>query len=111
MKKSLIALLASAGALALPGSALADWYLGAKGGLSIVEDSGGALTQQLRDQGESGVTLDIDSTDTAGTVYIGYDLGNGMSLEIGGFTLGDHDTTVTGTSSNPNALAQRIANV
>lgn len=111
MKKSLIAMAAAVGALALPGTALADWYIGAKGGLSIVEDTGGTLTRQLQDQGENNVTLDIDSTDTAGTLFVGYDLGNGMALEIGGFTLGDHDTTVTGTSSNPNALAQRIANV
>lgn len=110
-KQSLTTLVAMVGALALPGSALADWYVGAKGGLSIVEDTGGALTRQLRDQGENNVSLDIDSTDTAGSVFIGYDLGNGMALELGGFSLGDHDTTVSGTSTDPNGLAQRIANV
>ena len=98
-------------ALALPSSALAGWYVGAKGGLSIVEDTGGTLTAQLREQGETGVTMDIDSTDTAGTVFVGYDLGNGMALELGAFSQGDHDTTVSGVSSNTAALAQRIANV
>lgn len=111
MKKSLISLVATVAAFALPGSAMAGWYVGAKGGLSIVEDTGSVLTRQLRDQGESGVTLDIDNSDTGGTVFVGYDLGTGLALELGAFTLGDHDTTVTGTSSDPSQLAQRIANV
>lgn len=90
-------------------SAFAGWYVGARGGVSVVEDTGGTLTRQLRDLGESSAVIDIDSTDVAGNVYIGYDWDGYLGIEVGGFTLGEHDAVVTGTTSNAAALPARVA--
>lgn len=96
-------------ATCLSTSAFAGWYVGARGGASVVEDTGGTLTRQLRDQGERSAVIDIDSTDVAGNVYIGYEWGNYLGIELGGFTLGEHDAQVTGTTSDASALPGRVA--
>ncbi len=109
--KPLMLTAATAIGLLVSGAASAEWYAGVRAGQSIVDKGSRATTNELRLQGEPNVTADVDDSDTGGTIYGGLKFDDVIGIEVGLFTLGSHDTTVSGTTTDANLLARRTAAV
>ncbi|WP_348673771.1 hypothetical protein [uncultured Abyssibacter sp.] len=109
--KTLMLAAAAATGLLVSGTASAEWYAGVRAGQAIVDKGSRATTNELRLQGEPNVTADVDDSDTGGTIYGGIRLGDVIGFEVGLFTLGSHDTVVSGTTTDTDLLARRTAAV
>lgn len=92
-------------------AAAVDWYMGVRAGVAALDKDSDAATREIRALGEPNVTLDVDKTAPGGTVYGGIAFDEMVGLELGLFTLGEHDTEVSGTTTNEDRLATRVAAV
>ena len=110
VQHALMAVMAGA-SLLVSGVASAEWYVGARAGLSIVDKGSDATTTELRAMGEPNVTADVDDSDTAATLYGGYKIDGVIAIEASLYTLGSHDTSVSGTTTDAHALAVKTAAV
>lgn len=85
-----------------------DWYAGLRAGVGYAGQDGGKLTRDLQAQGHA-VTVEVDDSDVAGTLYLGWQAWPQASLEVGLVDLGSYDIQASGSVSGAQGFADDLA--